>query len=57
MGWAKVGFQVSYSKIDSTRVNNNTRIDFVFCVLTMGNLLLPTPVYFTVLNYDITCAI
>ena len=38
-------FSCSYGKIYTIRINNNTRINSVFHILTTVNFLLPTPVW------------
>ena len=45
LGGAKVGLQLFIWRVIQALINNNTRINFVFCILTTKNLLLPNPIY------------
>ena len=45
---ARVGFQLFIWKIICSLINNNTRINCVFCALTTGNLLLSNSVYLVI---------
>ena len=43
-GWGKRRFTVVHMENNTIIINNNTRTNSVFCVLTTVNLLLPGPV-------------